>query len=454
MQSLGFMNLVNYPIEVDPHALNGADNSMFSGNQLYFGDGGVDDAEDADVIIHEYGHAITASAAPNTWDGFERKALDEGIGDYLATSYGRSINPFNWEDMFSWDGHNEFWLGRTVVTSKTYPDDLGFSTHSAGEIWSATLMQIWDAIGKEATDKNLLQSLYSYASNMSMTDAAYLFLDADSLLYGGTNYFICYYWFEQRGILPPYPNLAGYFVNAPLTTCFGSCDAIGVFTGYNGTPPYTYHWRDSLGNSIGQMGDTAIGLCSGGYQVLVIDAVGDSVVIPVTVNAPDPIQVSYTTVPAQCMNCNDGSITALVTGGSSPYIYLWDDPAGQITAEATGLNPGNYTIQVTDASGCALLTGGNIDLPVGLEGQDFIPAKWLIVPNPNTGSFTLVTNDFTFGPVAICIINGLGQLILQKEIMAKSIHPVFIDFEQYPAGIYNIIICDSAQTKVLRMAKI
>src|SRR5690606_20096069 len=59
----GYSNLVDYQIEVDAHALNGADNSAFQGNmttgRLLFGEGGVDDAEDADVVIHEYGHAIS-----------------------------------------------------------------------------------------------------------------------------------------------------------------------------------------------------------------------------------------------------------------------------------------------------------------------------------------------------------------------------------------------------------
>jgi len=71
IQTLGFNNLVNYKIEVDVNALNGSDNSMFSPPQLFFGEGGVDDAEDSDVIIHEYGHAISNSANGGTNTGSE-----------------------------------------------------------------------------------------------------------------------------------------------------------------------------------------------------------------------------------------------------------------------------------------------------------------------------------------------------------------------------------------------
>ncbi|MCB0756503.1 MAG: hypothetical protein KDB98_12965, partial [Flavobacteriales bacterium] len=97
IQSLGFNDIVNYQIAVDVHALNGADNSNFNSGfnppRLQFGEGGVDDAEDADVIIHEYGHAIMHSAAPGTNNGTQRRALDEAVGDYFASSYSRFLSP-------------------------------------------------------------------------------------------------------------------------------------------------------------------------------------------------------------------------------------------------------------------------------------------------------------------------------------------------------------------------
>ncbi len=52
-----------------------------------------------------------------------------------------------------------------------------------------------------------------------------------------------------------------------------------------------------------------------------------------------------------CTSLADGSATVTVSNGLSPYTYLWDDPAGQITATATGLSEGTYTVIVTDAEG-------------------------------------------------------------------------------------------------------
>lgn len=205
LQSLGFTNLVNYAINVDAHAWNGADQSSFSGmgtsSQLLFGEGGVDDAEDADVILHEYGHAILHSASPFATSGNEMNAIDEGNGDYFAASYSRNISSYNWQDVFSWDGHNEFWSGRVVETTKHYPDDMVGNLYTDAPLWSSTLMEIWGDIGVDTTDQLLLQSMYSFSSGMSMTDAATLYLQSDTLLYGGSHGAAIYNRMCSRGFL-------------------------------------------------------------------------------------------------------------------------------------------------------------------------------------------------------------------------------------------------------------
>ncbi len=91
LDSLGYDSVLNYAIHVDPQALNGQDQSMFNFGynpaRLYFGEGGVDDAEDADVIIHELSHAISHGAAPNTNTGTGKTArLTRHSGDYLQNA--------------------------------------------------------------------------------------------------------------------------------------------------------------------------------------------------------------------------------------------------------------------------------------------------------------------------------------------------------------------------------
>ena len=84
IQSLGFTDVNDRSIPIDVH-YNSQDNSFFSTGDggLHFGDGGVDDAEDADIVIHEYGHSIHQDQVPG-WGGGEQGAMGEGFGDLLA----------------------------------------------------------------------------------------------------------------------------------------------------------------------------------------------------------------------------------------------------------------------------------------------------------------------------------------------------------------------------------
>lgn len=208
MQNLGF-TLVNYQIPVDPNSMSGSDNSMFSTStnppRLYFGEGGVDDAEDADVIVHEYGHAISYSAAPNTNGGTERGCLDEALGDYLAASYSRSIDSYGYDRIFSWDGHNEYWPGRSGSSFKKYQNLTFTGIYQHTDIWVASCMRIMDAIGRPTTDKLVLESIYGWAPNMTMPQAAMLIVQADSSQNGGQNIQPIWEAFVHYGILNPAP---------------------------------------------------------------------------------------------------------------------------------------------------------------------------------------------------------------------------------------------------------
>lgn len=206
LNSLGYTGLVNYQIRVDAHGLNGTDNSLFNPGAnppyLTFGEGGVDDAEDADVLVHEYTHAIIESASPSTNSGTERQNLEEANCDYMATSYSRDLNAFSWEKVYTWDGHNQYWSGRSAVTTKNYKN-ITFSgnIYEHTDLWCGTLMEIWGDLGRKTTDEILIESLYNYSVGMSMPDAAQLFIQADSNLNGGANYWKICPRFYNRGLI-------------------------------------------------------------------------------------------------------------------------------------------------------------------------------------------------------------------------------------------------------------
>lgn len=192
LKSIGLDSLANYQIKVDPTAFQGQDQSRFAFDNddpsLYFGTGGVPDAEDADVIVHEYTHALNYSIVPNSTNGLERLAFEEANCDFMATQYSKAISEFNWRKVFNWDGHNVYWDGRNTDTNKKYPTNVSSDFYSTSEIWSSMLNDISLDLGREVTTKLLFGSTYFYTNNMSLQDAADLLVVADSLLYSRAHY--------------------------------------------------------------------------------------------------------------------------------------------------------------------------------------------------------------------------------------------------------------------------
>src|SRR2546430_2706207 len=232
LQSLGYngtRSIVGYPIPVDPHAANGSDNSFFvqetpGRGSLYFGDGGTDDAEDSDIILHEYGHAIQESIAPGAFGGSsssQSRALGEGFGDYWAFSsnYEQTApsgrDPFcigDWDARCWMDDSSQFCgypVGsdclRRVDSPKGMADFVASDTpgteHRNGEIWSSALREIFMALGRRTTDKLVLEGTFGVPIGPTYALMAQKLLQADRALSGGANASVICTAMTQRGIL-------------------------------------------------------------------------------------------------------------------------------------------------------------------------------------------------------------------------------------------------------------
>ena len=162
-------------IRFDPHGFNGADNSSYGGGNLNFGEGGVDDAEDMDVIIHELGHGLHDWVTNGSLS--QVNGLSEGTGDYFANSYKRSLGFWSTSDasyyyVFGWDGHNPFWPGRRTNVTAMYPGGLTGSIHTDGQIWATVLLEVWVIIGRDKTDAAVLEGLAMTNSGTNQQNAA------------------------------------------------------------------------------------------------------------------------------------------------------------------------------------------------------------------------------------------------------------------------------------------
>jgi len=133
-------------------------------------------------------------------------------------------------------------------------------------------------------------------------------------------------------------------------SCNGDSTGSAIVTPSGGTAPYTYLWDDPNA----QTDSTATGLLAGGYIVSVADAGGCGTVASVTITEPAALSLSFTSTLAACGD-SSGTATVSVTGGTSPYNYLWNAPGSQSDTIATGLSAGTYTVTVTDDSGCVAM---------------------------------------------------------------------------------------------------
>jgi zinc metalloprotease ZmpB len=167
----------------------GADNSFATEHkdELRFGKGGVDDAEDAEVILHEYGHAIHFSQG-FVFASEEAGAISEGFGDYWAVTVGNTLAPTpdpacvaDW-DSVAYTSTVPHCL-RRVDTNLHYPVDLNGEVHHDGQIWSRALWDIRRAVGHVRADTLILEAQFGFPGT-SMRDLAATTLAVADSLYG------------------------------------------------------------------------------------------------------------------------------------------------------------------------------------------------------------------------------------------------------------------------------
>ncbi|MBW3563191.1 MAG: M36 family metallopeptidase [Acidobacteria bacterium] len=229
LESLGYTGtnqIVNTSITVDAHGGNGSDNSFYTkrttGPVLVFGDGGVDDAEDPDIIYHELGHAIHDGIAPSILFGTsasDARAISEGFSDYWAFSEGLAESVSNGRDpacIGDWDAR----CGLGASSGCSYPadadclrrtdasvvlDELDRSGHAGtehqnGRLWSSTLRELFLGLsrlhgeneGKRRADMLVLEGMVGIPFMPTLQNAADGLIDADDAMYdGATRIMLC-----------------------------------------------------------------------------------------------------------------------------------------------------------------------------------------------------------------------------------------------------------------------
>jgi gliding motility-associated-like protein len=168
-----------------------------------------------------------------------------------------------------------------------------------------------------------------------------------------------------------------------------------------------YRWVDSQGNNKG-IGPTVTGLTAGNYSLYLTDKNGcESFYNTYTITNITPVSIlsgSGQVTNDQC-NLKQGGITGIqVSAGIQPYTYAWTDNNGNSVStslDLSGVGAGNYTLTVTDASGCTpatqLFTIQNTDstIPPPSVSNVQVCSSGSALINVNNASSTVIYNLYT-----------------------------------------------------------
>ena len=163
--------------------------------------------------------------------------------------------------------------------------------------------------------------------------------------------------------------------------CFGE-NGGGVFITASGTnPPFSFNWLPS-----GAVSEDLSNLTAGVYSVRVVDNLGCITNVEDTVKESTELMLSLTSADATCGQCN-GTSSVSVSGGSAPYTYLWSN--GDTLDNADSLCGGNYSLIVTDASGCSKSLDFGVNTTGGPTGET-VSVSPASCANSNDGSASVI----------------------------------------------------------------
>ncbi len=205
IQQLGFRNVNNRSVPINANGFiafgKSQDQSFYDGatGEIVYGLGGIHDAEDGEIVAHEYGHSIQDNQVPGFGRGGEAKALGEGFSDALAALFFVPYSGgFHDELIGEWDAtfYNDSVpvpFLRPVESTKTYADfKQGGDEHRNGTIWAAGLWDFYNRLGATPAARDLvvrlvLESQFLYRPDEGFVEAADALLATDQKLTGGAS---------------------------------------------------------------------------------------------------------------------------------------------------------------------------------------------------------------------------------------------------------------------------
>ncbi|MBK7818833.1 MAG: gliding motility-associated C-terminal domain-containing protein [Sphingobacteriaceae bacterium] len=215
-------------------------------------------------------------------------------------------------------------------------------------------------------------------------------------------------------------------VTSNSITCFGGANGSATATAI-GTGPFTFTWNPATTSVVIGATTTASGMLTGTYNISVTD-VSNGCITTQSIGLLQPTQMTITSnvTNASCNSSNNGSITAIIAGGTPNYTLNWL-PAGTGTA-ITNLSPGNYTVNANDANGCVITRTFVITAPSALTV---------------TSTQTNVTcNSFTNGAISLTVAGGSPGYTFTWTPVGTFTGSTNNPVTNLPVNVYTVIVGD------------
>ncbi len=229
-------------------------------------------------------------------------------------------------------------------------------------------------------------------------------------------------------------------------SCFGGTNGTASVSVSGGTPGYSYSWNTAPPKSTASV----IGLKKGNYTVTITDSKGCLKGVNISITEPVAIAIAIAKTNVTVPGGNNGTATANVSGGVSPFSYLWNTVPPKTTKTITGLTAGIYTVTVTDINGCTKSASVTITQP----GPKQVLTTYtndldvLINPNPTIGRVKLTLNCIDCPVANIILYNSIGLKLMEF----KSSEPEnYFELDRYGKGLYYFDITAGEKRKTIRV---
>lgn len=223
---------------------------------------------------------------------------------------------------------------------------------------------------------------------------------------------------ETYTITQPENYLNTDFNQIKNVSCHGFSDASANVSPTGGTSPYMVYWEDG----VLQEGFTGNGMPANVYyNVSVVDVNGCEFFDSIRFSQPPLLVLDGITTPVNC-GISAGTATINPVGGTTPYVYLWND--GETTQTATNLSYGVNYVTVTDSHSCI----DSLALIVQKTGKIF-------------GNYELILPNLCFKDSLAIVAAKLDQGVSPKTFIWST---GFIGdtISGLPAGDYRIFASD------------